>query len=119
MKFLILLLITFSAFANEVIVVNNQKLVLIEKKTAKAVDKILKLDEPNELKLEKLKLAFKKEKNFCTDAVAVYNVDRARCEKILSRNYLYEDLLADVPDYHDEQDLREILSKYIAILILM
>lgn len=119
MKFLILILITFSAFANDVVVVNNQKLVLIEKKTAVAVSKILQTNQPNELKLEKLKAAFKKEKNFCADAVAVYKVDSARCEKILTRNYLYEDLLNDVPDYHDEQDLREILSKYIAILILM
>jgi len=119
MKFLILLLITFSAFANEVVVVNNQKLVLIEKKTAAAVSKILQTDEPHELKIDKLKAAFAKEKKFCGDAAAVYGVRSEKCTNVLTNKYLYEDLLADVPDYHDEQDLREILSKYIALLILM
>lgn len=115
MKFLILLFITFSAFANEVIIVNGQKLVLIEKKTASSVEKILNRNGT----VEELKAALKKDKNFCSDAILTYRVRPEKCEKIMTTDYLYNDLLSDVPEFHDTEELREIISKYIAILILM
>ena len=92
---------------------------MIRKGTAAAVATILQMDVPHERQIDKLKTAFAKEKKFCSDAVAVYGVTAEKCSNVPKKKYLYEDLLADVPDYHDEQDLREILSKYIALLILM
>lgn len=59
-----MVLFSYSTLASDVVVVNEQKLVLIQTKTTLAVDKILKSSASHAQKIVALKLAFQKETSF-------------------------------------------------------
>ena len=117
--FFIMVLFSFSSLANDVVVVNEQKLVLIETKTTLAVDKILKSSASNEQKIVALKAAFQKETSFCSIAAATYEITSDKCERVLSKKHFYEELVSDGMEYSSISELREIISQYLSIIILL
>jgi hypothetical protein len=133
MTLISIFLFQVSAYANEVINYNGQKLVLIKIETAEKLDRVISrpfqgvnIQSQISAILRSELLVTPEQENFCSTAAKVYNPRgqssqnfAAKCERALTSRDLIEELATDAPEYQSAQELRQMVSVYLAFLLLM
>lgn len=122
---LITLIFSFSSFANEVITLNGQKIVLFKPATAKQVSKVFLSDVEDAAKIESLKKIFAKEKTFCQVAGATFaDVNNTpadvteKCKRLLLKKSFYEMMLNDTPSPTSDYEFLLVLSQFFTLILL-
>lgn len=122
---LIGLLFSLSSFANEVITLNGQKVVLFKLGTAKEVSKVFISNVDDSKKIERLKKIFAKEKTFCQIAGETFaDVNHnpaevtAKCNRLLTKKSFYEILLNDTPTPTSDYEFLLVLSQFFTLILL-
>lgn len=127
------LLFQVSALANEVIEFQGQKIVLIKTETAQKLDAAMNSSLQGISKLNQIKTILASElelvpggTNYCLTAEPLYNKNGsssqnffAKCKKVLTNRDLIEELAGGVPEYENVQGLRELVSAFLALSLLM
>lgn len=111
---------SFSSFANEVITINGQKLVLFKLTTAKEVSKVFQMNADDAVKIEGLKKIFAKEKTYCQVAAETFENDELveKCNRLLTKKYFYEMMLNDTPAPTTPKEFQIILSQFFTLTLL-
>lgn len=128
MKYLFLiigLLISLSSFANEVITLNGQKIVLFKPNTAKEVSKVFISDADESVKIESLKKIFGKEKTYCRiagETLADINTTPSelaeKCNRLLTKKSVFEMMLNDTPTPTSHYEFLLVLSQFFTLILL-
>ena len=119
------LMFSLSSFANEVITLNGQRIVLFKPNTAKAVSKVFISDADDSLKIESLKKIFSREKTYCQVAgntFADVNHSAAEltetCNKLLTKKSFYEMMLNETPTPTSDYEFLLVLSQFFTLILL-
>ncbi len=119
------LLFSLSSFANEVITLNGQKIVLFKANTAKDVSKVFVADAEDTVKIERLKKIFSKEKSYCRIAgVTFADVNNTpaelteKCNRLLTKKSFYEMMLNDTPSHTSDYEFLLVLSQFFTLILL-
>lgn len=122
---IIALMFSLSSFANEVITLEGQKVVLFKLSTAKEVSKVFVSDVDDSSKIESLKKIFVKEKKYCQLAgVTLADVNNTpavlteKCNRLLTKNTFYEMMLNDTPTPSTPQEFQILLSQFFTLVLL-
>lgn len=122
---LITLMFSLSSFANEVITLNGQRIVLFKPNTAKQVSKVFVSDADDSVKIESLKKIFAKEKGYCQIAGATFaDVNHTpaemteKCNRLLTKKSFYEMMLNDTPSPTSDYEFLLVLSQFFTLILL-
>jgi hypothetical protein len=118
-------LFSISSFANEVVTLNGQRIVLFKPATAKAVSKVFISDAEDSAKIESLKKIFAKEKKYCQLAAQNFaDINNTaiemtqKCNRLITKKSFYEMILNDTPTPTSDYEFLLVLSQFFTLILL-